>query len=63
MSENVRQNNSWSEAAIRGNVESRAIKREAAPQDLIGSLIFLASPASDFVTGQTLSVDGGSVMN
>jgi NAD(P)-dependent dehydrogenase (short-subunit alcohol dehydrogenase family) len=40
---------------------SRALKREGYPEDLIGALIFLASAESDFVTGQTLVVDGGSV--
>jgi NAD(P)-dependent dehydrogenase (short-subunit alcohol dehydrogenase family) len=30
------------------------------PQDYVGMAIFLASKASDFVTGQTLFVDGGS---
>jgi 2-deoxy-D-gluconate 3-dehydrogenase len=33
--------------------------RYAEPQDLVGAAIFLASRASDFVTGQTLFVDGG----
>jgi gluconate 5-dehydrogenase len=28
-------------------------------EDLIGPLVFLASPASDFVNGQVLFVDGG----
>jgi NAD(P)-dependent dehydrogenase (short-subunit alcohol dehydrogenase family) len=42
-------------------VQSRALKRDEEPQDLIGALIFLASADSDFVTGQTLAVDGGNV--
>ena len=42
-------------------VQSRALKRDETPQDLLGALIFLASAESDFVTGQTLAVDGGNV--
>jgi len=38
----------------------RAIKRDEYPEDLLGTLIFLASPDSDFITGQTLAVDGGA---
>lgn len=40
---------------------SRALKRHGYPQDLLGALLFLASDDSDFVTGQTIAVDGGSV--
>ena len=32
------------------------------PQDYVGAAIFLASKASDFVTGQTVFVDGGSIL-
>jgi 3-oxoacyl-[acyl-carrier protein] reductase len=32
------------------------------PEDLVGTVIFLASPASDFVTGQTFVVDGGTTL-
>jgi NAD(P)-dependent dehydrogenase (short-subunit alcohol dehydrogenase family) len=42
---------------------SRAFKRDGYPEDLLGALIFLVSGDSDFVTGQSLVVDGGSVNN
>ena len=42
-------------------VQSRSIKREMVPEDLLGSLMYLITPDSDFVTGQTLNVDGGKV--
>ncbi|TAM61360.1 SDR family oxidoreductase [bacterium] len=41
--------------------QSRALHREMAPRDLVGAVLFLSSPASDFITGQTLIVDGGGV--
>lgn len=42
---------------------ARSIAREELPEDLIGTLIYLASPDSDFVTGQTIVVDGGDAMH
>ena len=42
-------------------VQSRAFQRDGHPKDLLGALIFLASADSDFVTGQTIAVDGGSI--
>jgi NAD(P)-dependent dehydrogenase (short-subunit alcohol dehydrogenase family) len=42
-------------------VASRALKRDMQPEDLLGALVFLASADSDFVTGQTIAVDGGNV--
>ncbi len=41
----------------------RAIKRLETPEDLTGTLIYLASSDSDFVTGQTIVVDGGSILH
>jgi NAD(P)-dependent dehydrogenase (short-subunit alcohol dehydrogenase family) len=35
------------------------LKRLGVPEDLIGTAVFLASGASDFITGQTIFVDGG----
>jgi len=37
----------------------RALKRLQVPQDVVGAMLFLASPLSDFITGQTINVDGG----
>ena len=42
-------------------VQSRSLRRDEHPQDLLGALVFLASSDSDFVTGQTIAVDGGNV--
>ena len=43
-------------------VQGRALRRIQMPQDLVGAVLFLASGLSDFMTGQTLSVDGGAAM-
>jgi 3-oxoacyl-[acyl-carrier protein] reductase len=37
----------------------RALKRIQMPQDVVGAMLFMASPLSDFITGQTVNVDGG----
>ncbi|GHA61634.1 dehydrogenase [Amylibacter ulvae] len=42
-------------------VQSRSIKREMLPEDLLGTLLYLTSQDSNFVTGQTLNVDGGKI--
>lgn len=41
----------------------RALKRAQYPEDLVGAVLFLLSSASDFVTGQSLLIDGGKSMN
>jgi 3-oxoacyl-[acyl-carrier protein] reductase len=41
----------------------RAIERVQVPADLVGAVMFLSSPASDFMTGQTINVDGGKAMH
>jgi 3-oxoacyl-[acyl-carrier protein] reductase len=39
--------------------QNQTLKRVQAPADLVGTAIFLASSDSDFITGQTINVDGG----
>jgi 3-oxoacyl-[acyl-carrier protein] reductase len=39
--------------------EARSIKRTQVEGDVVGTVLFLASPDSDFMTGQLLNVDGG----
>ena len=41
------------------SVGLRALKRIQMPNDVVGAMLFLASPLSDFITGQTINVDGG----
>jgi NAD(P)-dependent dehydrogenase (short-subunit alcohol dehydrogenase family) len=43
-------------------INTRAFKREQYPEDLVGTCLFLASPDSDFMTGQCIVCDGGSAM-
>ena len=62
MSEKVAADDQWRTIQA-GNTASRAIKREEVPEDLLGALIYFSSSDSDFVTGQTLVVDGGSAMH
>ena len=42
---------------------ARCIKRPETPDDLTGTVVFLSSDDSDFITGQTIIVDGGSALN
>ncbi|MEU1599877.1 SDR family oxidoreductase [Streptomyces sp. NPDC005708] len=41
-------------------VQARCFKRTQVPEDLVGAAIFLASEASQFITGQSLNVNGGA---
>lgn len=53
---------SISEAAMERIAADTPLRRIAAPEDIAGPVLFLASDWSRFMTGQTLYVDGGLVM-
>jgi 3-oxoacyl-[acyl-carrier protein] reductase len=44
-------------------LQSQAIKRNETPEDIVGAVAFLASNDARFITGQTITVDGGLVLN
>jgi NAD(P)-dependent dehydrogenase (short-subunit alcohol dehydrogenase family) len=62
-SEGVINNPSYTDESLAVNASSRAFKRLQQPEDLVGAIVFLASHDSDFMTGQTMLVDGGSAMH
>jgi len=48
---------------LASRIAGRAIERVQVPADLVGAVMFLSSSASDFMTGQTINVDGGKSMH
>jgi NAD(P)-dependent dehydrogenase (short-subunit alcohol dehydrogenase family) len=40
-------------------IAARTIQRDQVPEDVAGAVVFLCSPAADFITGQTMVIDGG----
>ncbi len=44
---------------VRELVDRIPLGRLGLPEDLIGAVVYLASPSADMVTGQTLAIDGG----
>ncbi len=63
ISEAIDGNPTFPDQSRRVAMESRCFKRDQLPSDLLGTIVFLASDDSDFMTGQTLVVDGGSVLH
>jgi 2-deoxy-D-gluconate 3-dehydrogenase len=46
-------------AFVREYVERIPLGRLGIPEDLVGAVVYLASPSADMVTGQTIAIDGG----
>jgi len=61
LSEGNLANASFLAAQREAAISSRALPRDAYPDDLVGAVAFLASDDAAFITGQILAVDGGSV--
>jgi NAD(P)-dependent dehydrogenase (short-subunit alcohol dehydrogenase family) len=59
LSEGVRQNPAVIEALRDVSVSARTLKRDQEPADVVGAVVYLCGPGSNFVTGQTIVIDGG----
>ena len=44
-------------------IATRSLKRVQRPEDMVGTVIYLLSDDSSFVTGQTIVVEGGGVLH
>jgi NAD(P)-dependent dehydrogenase (short-subunit alcohol dehydrogenase family) len=45
------------------SLQGRVIQRDQFPDDIVGAVAFFCSPDADFITGQSLVVDGGAYFN
>jgi len=41
------------------SVAARTIQRDQLPEDVVGAVVFLCTSGADFITGQTMVIDGG----
>jgi len=59
MSDGVKDHPEVVEKLRDASVAARTIQRDQVPEDVVGATVYLAGPHSDFVTGQTIVIDGG----
>jgi NAD(P)-dependent dehydrogenase (short-subunit alcohol dehydrogenase family) len=59
MSDGVKEHPEVVEALRDVSVAARTIQRDQVPEDVVGAVVFLCTPAADFITGQTMVIDGG----
>jgi len=62
-SPNVLTNEDYMKNFVKPTLASRIFQRDMLPDDIVGAMMFLVSDASNFMTGQTINVDGGAVMH
>ncbi len=53
----------YSNELLESRITARSIHRQQQPEDLVGAVMFLASERAEFITGQTLNIDGGQLVN
>jgi NAD(P)-dependent dehydrogenase (short-subunit alcohol dehydrogenase family) len=59
MSDGVKANPEVVEKLRDVSVAARTIQRDQVPEDVVAAVVFFCSPGADFVTGQTMVIDGG----
>jgi NAD(P)-dependent dehydrogenase (short-subunit alcohol dehydrogenase family) len=59
LSEGVQEHEEVVEALRDVSIAARTIQRDQVPADVAGAVVFLCTPAADFITGQTMVIDGG----
>jgi NAD(P)-dependent dehydrogenase (short-subunit alcohol dehydrogenase family) len=59
MSEGVKEHPEVVETLRDVSIAARTLQRDQLPEDVVGAVVYLAGPGADFVTGQTIVIDGG----
>jgi NAD(P)-dependent dehydrogenase (short-subunit alcohol dehydrogenase family) len=59
MTESVKEQPEVVEKLREASIASRTIQRDQVPEDVVGAVVYFASPEASFVTGQTMVIDGG----
>ncbi len=47
----------------KATIQRTPLRRIGLPEDTVGEVIFLAAPAEDFITGETIVLDGGVIIS
>ena len=63
MSDGVKEHPEVIDALRDVSVAARTIQRDQVPEDVVGAVVFLCSAQADFITGQTMVIDGGQYLH
>jgi NAD(P)-dependent dehydrogenase (short-subunit alcohol dehydrogenase family) len=59
MTDGVKANPDVIEKLRDASVAARTLQRDQVPEDVVGAVVFLCGPGAEFITGQTMVIDGG----